>query len=344
MGGARSRFLHQQRRRIDRRRAEAGARLRARQGCRRNGVGQAKDALPRDGKFVSRPHVWRALGHVSREIPRAIRASGSRRRIRSLQRHRRSRCQIRRIRLRHRDRADPGRRRDFRSVRRLLAARAPAHLRPRRRADRGRNPERPRPHRPQIRVSEIRRAAGHRDGRETAGGRPPARRVHRQRTFRLGFPPGIAWDDLRWRPAGLRHGARISDGRGRRRSLRQRPRARRRTSRRARKARVAVRFHPRTARRGPDPGHRSFGGRRAVRHRSARERPADQLHARAHPAPAPAVHPARARRSRIPQEIRSRAGARGRIRETVARPSSSSRKRIRSRSPWPRRGKTIWTP
>ena len=43
--------------------------LRACQSRRRNCVGQAKDAFPRNGKFLPRPHLRRAFGHVSGEIP-----------------------------------------------------------------------------------------------------------------------------------------------------------------------------------------------------------------------------------------------------------------------------------
>ncbi len=68
---------------------------------------------------------------------------------------------------------------------------------------------------------------------------------------------------------------------------------------RARKAGHALRFHPRGARRRADPRHRSFDRRRAFRAGSASQQPADQLHARAHPAPAAALHhsPARTWRS-----------------------------------------------
>ena len=84
---------------------------------------------------------------------------------------------------------------------------------------------------------------------------------------------------------------------------RQYSRARRRTPRRTRKAGLALRFHPRNSGRRLDPRRRSLDRWRAVRRGSASPRPAHQLHARAHPAPAAAVHHPLEGRGRIPPEI-----------------------------------------
>ena len=78
-----SRFLQQQRIGGDGGSAEAGAGICARKS---RGGAPAKTRNPGAGKFVSRPHIWRALDHPSHEISRAVRAAGPGRGIRALQR------------------------------------------------------------------------------------------------------------------------------------------------------------------------------------------------------------------------------------------------------------------
>jgi hypothetical protein len=84
-----------------------------------------------------------------------------------------------------------------------------------------------------------RRAARCCDRRQAACGRPAAGGLHCQREICFGFHAGNARFDVWRRPAGLRGGSGVSEHRGRGGSSRQRPRTRRRTSRRPRKARDA---------------------------------------------------------------------------------------------------------
>ena len=166
----------------------------------------------------------------------------------------------------------------------------------------------------------ARRLAGHRGGRQAAGGRAAAGRDPGAGEFRRSVFAGLARLDLWRRTAGLRRGAGISGDRSKTKTC-WRTCAQRGAQLRAGLSRLgaAVRFHPRGARRRPDDRAGPCRRGPAVRCGGAAPRADHQLHARSRDPAAAAVHRDRAAGGRFPGAFPH--GFRG---NQAARPRSGS--------------------